>query len=158
VVTGTIRIDPLSAFHGRAFSTTAIRSNVRVVKGRARFQMGSIVVRTTYSNIPHCVKKNTLCRNIIILLASHMFSRGPLKIQPRKVSSLIDSLLLPLKVLDSYVAVTPTIDGSLRGISAYVCFSRYQSTKESESTHLSGSHTYKRSKRSCLKDLRVSQP
>jgi hypothetical protein len=97
-------------------------------------------------------------QNKIIRLASQMFSRGSLKIQLRKVSSLICSLLLPLKVLDNYVAVTPTINSSLRGISAHVCFSRYQSTKESEWTHLGGSDTYKRSKRSYPEDLRVSQP
>jgi hypothetical protein len=54
--------------------------------------------------------------------------------------------------------ITPTIDGSLRGISAHICFSRYQSTKESVWTHLGGSDTYKRSKRSYPEDLRVSQP
>jgi hypothetical protein len=109
-------------------------------------------------NIPHCVKKNTPCVNIVILLASHMFSYGPLKIQPPRVSCLIGTLSILAKVLDNYIAVTPTIDSYLHAIFVRVSFSRYHSMKEDKCACLGGSNTCMRSKRSCPEDLRVLQP
>jgi hypothetical protein len=44
-------MDPFSAFYGRALPTTAIGSNACVLKCGARFQMGSMVVRTTYGKL-----------------------------------------------------------------------------------------------------------
>jgi hypothetical protein len=108
------------------------------------------------ASIHHCVKKNTPCKNIIILLAWHMLPYGPVKIPPLRTSSLVGYLWILHMLLDNYMAVTPTIDGCFRGISACVCLSRYWSTKESDYVHLSGSNTCKKSKRSCPKDLRVS--
>lgn len=107
------------------------------------------------TNIHHCVKKNTPCKNTIILIAWHMPPRGPLKIPPSRTSSLVGYLSIIHTLLDNYMAVTLTIDGCFQGISARVCLSRYWSTNESDYVHLSGSNTCKKSKRSCPKDLRV---
>lgn len=108
------------------------------------------------ASIRHCVRKRTLCRQIVVFSAYHVLPLTPLETWLVKIYSLAYfSLITVFRIPDNYVSVTLTIGGSIPGISAFACFRAIGTQKKTIMCTSQRRYTYARRKSDDVGSRRV---